>query len=119
MLTIRSETPAGDILPVLSSRDMASGVNAEALLTKDRLKLLQGDWWENTSWGNAVVELLKNTRFTETDQQTLASYLSSYIMETPGVQNVQDVEYSLDGRTFHYKCRIETDYGSAVIQYSV
>ena len=118
-MVIRPEDQNGDVLPVLASASLYTGINAEALLTKDRLKLLTGDWWENPAWGNAAVELLKTSRFTAADQQVLASYLSDYIRKTPGVRDVRDVQYFTDGRTFHYQCFIDTDNGSAAIEYNV
>lgn len=107
---------AGDVLPVLSSADLFRGVRAEAELAKDRLKLLTGDWWENPSWGNAVVEMLQESRFTEADRQTLTTYLSSYIRETPGVMDIRDMEYSMEGRQFRFACTVETESGSSVIR---
>ena len=76
---------AGDILPVLSSSDLLRGTMAVAQLVRERLALLAGDWWENPAWGNEVLEMLQDSRLTEADHQALASYLSSYIRETPGV----------------------------------
>ena len=118
-MILRPADDSGDILPVLSPSDLSRGVAANALLARDRLQLLTGDWWENPAWGNAVVEMLKETRYTDADQRTLASYLSSYIRETPGVLDVRDVKFSLEGRQFHYSCTIETDSGTAGLSYSL
>ena len=109
----------GDVLPVLVSASLLKGIRADQELVSDRLALLAGDWWENPSWGNAVIELLKENRYTETDQQALAAYLVSYIRETDGVLDVRDVSYSTEGRQFRYACVIETENGSAQIRYEV
>ena len=95
----------------------ASVVRAEKELVTDRLALLAGDWWENLSWGNAAVEMLKEFRFTEADLQAFASYITSYIRQTPGVADVKDVAFSMVGRQFRYDCTIETENGSANIHY--
>ena len=110
---------SGDILPVIASSDLLRNAEAVAVLVRDRLKLFAGDWWENSSWGNAIVEMLQETRFSESDQQTLASYLSSYIRETEGVLEVRDLDYSVDGRVFRFSCTIDTEDGVAVIDYEV
>ena len=118
-MVIRPVDESGDVLPVTASAEMFRGVRAEAELTLDRLKLLTGDWWENESWGNAVVDLMQESRFSEADQQTLASYLASYIRETPGVQDVRDMSWSVEGRRFLFVCTIDTEYGSAEISYEL
>ena len=63
--------------------------------------------------------MLKETRYTEADQRTLASYLSSYIRETPGVLDVRDVRFSLEGRQFRYSCTVETEEGTAGLRYEL
>ena len=111
---------SGDILPVLSSSALLRGAPAVARLVKDRLELLAGEWWENPAWGNAVVDMLRESRFTEADQQVLASYITSYIRETPAVQDVDDVTFSvIEGRRFSYSCTVVTDNGYAQIDFSL
>ena len=78
-----------------------------------------GDWWENPAWGNEVLEMLRESRLTEADQQALVSYLSSYIRETPGVQAVDDAVFSVEGKRFSYRCTILTEDGAADIDYSL
>ena len=110
---------SGDILPVLSAADLLRGGQAVAQLVRERLELLAGDWWENPAWGNEVLEMLQESRLTEADQQALASYLSSYILETPGVQKVEDVAFSAEGRRFSYRCTVLTEDSSAEINYEL
>ena len=116
-MVIRPSDASGDVLPVLSSADLLRGAPAAARLVRCRLELLTGDWWENPARGNEIVELLRESRITEADTRALASYLSSYIRETPGVREVRDVRFSADGRQIRYACTVDTDAGSAVIQY--
>ena len=109
----------GDVLPVLTSSSLLRDVPAEARLTQDRLELLSGDWWENLSWGNEIVDLLKESRLTEADTQALASYLSSYIRETPGVLDVRDVSFSGEGKEFSFSSTVDTEDGEAGIDYMI
>ena len=109
----------GDILPVLSSADLLRDVLAVARLVKDRLELLAGDWWENLSWGNGIINMLKESRLTEADTQAMVSYLSSYIRETPGVLDVRDAVGSVNGKQFSFSCTVDTEYGEAEIDYSI
>ena len=119
-MLLRSVDSSGDILPVLSSSDLLRGAPAVALLVRDRLDLLSGDWWENPAWGNEILTMLRESRLTPADVQPLSTYLTSYIRETPGVEDVQDVTFSVDGRCFSYQCTVITDDGGYTdIHYSI
>ena len=109
----------GDVLPVLTSSGLARGAEAVALLVKDRLDLLAGDWWEYPQKGNSILEMLQDSRLTEADRQALGTYLSSYIRETDGVQDVRDVVFSVQGRQFSFSCTVVTDNGQATVNYEV
>ena len=118
-MILRPVDASGDILPVLSSSALLRGAPAVARLVQDRLELLTGDWWENTAWGNSIIDLMKDSRFTEADAQALATYLTSYVRQTNGVKEVQDVTFSVDnGRQFSYQCTVVTEDGYAGISYS-
>lgn len=118
-MILRPTDALGDILPVLSPADLISGKRAEAELTGDWLNLFTGEWWENPSWGNEIIDLLRESRLTEADQQVLATYLSSYIRKIPGVQDVKDVKTFIENKQFHFTCEIETEEGSETIQFDV
>lgn len=116
-LTYRPIDASGDILPVTVVSDLLTGIRAETQLIRDRLNLLTGDWWENPEWGNGILELLKESRLTETDRQILANYLSDYIRKTPGVVDVREVKCSFEGGQFRYECTVDTGAGTARISY--
>ena len=118
-MIMRPADSSGDALPVTSARDLFRGAQAVAELVRDRLKLFTGDWWENPSWGNAAIDMLRETRFTEADQQTLAAYISSYIRETEGVLEVRDQEYSVAGGAFHFSCTVDTGDGEASVDFDL
>lgn len=116
-MVIRPVDESGDILPVLSASDLLTGVRAEAEGIRNRLKLLTGEWWENPEWGNGILEMLKDSRLTEADQQALANYVSDYIRKTPGVLDVREVKVSVENGRFRYACEIETTEDTAQINY--
>ena len=116
-MIIRPVDENGDILPVLVSASLLKGAGAVTRLVKDRLELLAGDWWENPAWGNAVVDMLRDSRLTEADTRALANYLTSYIRQTPGVLEVEDVSIALEGNIFSCSCRVDTEEGDARIDY--
>jgi hypothetical protein len=63
--------------------------------------------------------MMRSSRLTEADTQALANYITSYIRQTPGVLEVEDVAFSVEGKIFSYSCRVDTEDGSAEIDYSL
>ena len=118
-MILRPMDDTGDILPVLSFSELLSGASAVARLAEDRLNLYAGDWWENPSWGNRIIEMLREGRLTQADAQALATYLTDYIRKTDGVEEVREVCFSVEGRVFSYSCVVITEDGSATVQYSL
>ena len=116
-MILRSVDVNGDILPVLSSRALLSGPEAVARLVEYRLGLLVGEWWENIGMGFSILEVMRTSRITEDSTSALASMISAYIRETPGVQEVEDARFSVSGRRFHYSCRIRTAQSTATVTY--
>ena len=116
-MVIRPVDPSGDILPVLQGSAMLSGAEAVARLAEYRLNLYTGDWWENPSRGNEILELLKESRLTEADAQALSTYLSSYVRETPGVKDVRDQQSAVTDKRFSFSCTVDSEHGSASVAY--
>ncbi len=118
-MRIRPTDENGNVLPVLHTGEMFSGALAVASLVESRLELYAGDWWENSSWGNEVLRMLQEGRMTQADSQALSTYLTAYVRETPGVQDVTDVRFSVEGHRFGWSCTVLTEYGKAGIEFEV
>ena len=118
-MNMRPVDQNGDILPVLTNSELLTGARAVGELAGNRLNLLAGDWWENPSWGNRIIEMLREGRLTQADAQALATYLTDYIRKTDGVEEVRDGCFSVEGRGFSYSCVVITEDGSATVQYSL
>ena len=118
-MILRPVDDTGDILPVLSSSVLLSGARAVARLVEDRLNLYAGDWWENSTWGNRIIEMLRESRLTEAGAQAMATYLTSYIRKTDGVEDVREVRFAVEGRRFSYSCLVITVDGPAEFHYSI
>lgn len=114
---LRSVDASGDILPVLSSSDLLSGSEAVALLVQERLSLLRGEWWENPENGFFILDAMQMGRITEADASMLSSQISAYVRETPGVRDVVNVRFSVEGRKFSWSCEVLTKEGSAAMAY--
>ena len=52
----RNVDDSGDILPVTSPGDLASGSDAAAIGLADHLRMFTGEWWENPEQGNGIFD---------------------------------------------------------------
>ena len=118
-MRMRPTDENGDVLPVLHTGEMFSGALAVALLVESRLELYCGDWWENSSWGNEILRMLQERRLTRADAQALSTYLTEYVRETSGVQDVTDIRFSVEDHRFSWECSVLTEYGSASVSFEI
>ena len=108
----------GDVLPVLSTWDLIKGAEAVAQLVRDRLTLFIGEWWENSSVGFWILERFQYSRVSEQNASGLCSEIAGYIRGTPGVLDVVNIQFSILGRKINMSCTVNTEYGTADINYS-
>ena len=116
-MIMRPVDEQGDVLPVLSSGEALKGAEAVAALVRARLELTAGEWWEDPARGNATIDMLRESRFTEADGQALAAYLTGYIRRTPGVREVREAAFSAEGRQFSFSCAVETGDGTTQVAF--
>ena len=101
-MTSRNVDDSGDILPVVSPGDLASGSDAAAIGLADHLRMFTGEWWENPENGNGIFDLIAGERVTEKQVPALCSYLSSYVGSFPEVEEVTDVQGRVMNGVFSY-----------------
>ena len=118
-MRMRPTDENGEVLPVLHTGEMFSGALAVASLVESRLNLYSGDWWENPAWGNEILRMLQEGRLTRADAQALSTYLTEYVRETSGVQDVTDIRFSVEDHRFGWECSVLTEYGSASVSFEI
>ena len=118
-MRMRPTDENGDVLPVLHTGEMFSGAFAVASLVQSRLELYAGDWWENLAWGNEILRMLQEGRLTRADAQALSTYLTEYVRETSGVQDVTDIRFSVEDHRFSWECSVLTESGSASVSFDI
>ena len=116
-MILRPVDASGDLLPVLSSSDLLSGPEAVARLVQYRLSLLRGEWWENPENGFFLFDEMREGRITEAEASVVASQITAYIRETPGVRDAENVRFTVSGRRFSWSCEIRTEDGTAEVLY--
>ena len=107
----------GDVMPVLSSGDLLRGAEGVAQLVRDRLTLFIGEWWENSSVGFWILERFQYSRIIEQNASGLCSEIAGYIRGTPGVLDVENIQFSVADRKIWFSCMVKTEYGDAEIHY--
>ena len=116
-MILRPVAENGDILPVLSRKEMLSGPAATARLAEYRLTTYTGEWWENPEKGFPLLARMQEGRLPAGDPDALGNLITAYIRETPGVREVEDVRFSVSGRQFTYSCLVRTEEGTESLRY--
>ena len=116
-MVLRPMDASGDILPILKPGDTLTGAAAIARLAAHLLQLLAGEWWEDPRHGNEVLDMLAS-RMSASDLPAFSSYISTYILQTPGIVDVRDVSCSLTGRTASFRCTLVTESGEESLEYA-
>ncbi len=111
MMLCRPIDQDGDMTPVGAASQMVSGAQAVLEAVKSRLHLLLGEWWEDTSLGFVVPQLIFEGVRSEEGRTMLANYITAYIADTEGVTAVKDVTTKTEGRAMSYSCTVVTAYG--------
>lgn len=109
----RPTDSAGDMRPVPRREQMLDGTDAVLAAVYSRLRLLQGEWWEDSSLGFSIPAFLWEGVRTPTGPTMLTNYITAYIAQTPGVRSVINVDGTFASHHLHYQCTIVTDYGEA------
>ena len=113
-MTCRNVDASGDILPVVSPEDLATGTEAAAIGLADHLRMFTGEWWENPEAGNQIFDLVAGERVTEKQIPALCGYLSSYVMSFPEVVQVSDVQGTVVNGMFSYSATARMVSGETV-----
>lgn len=118
-MILRPVDANGDILPVLSRKELLSGPAAIAKLAEYRLTTYTGEWWENPKKGFPLLARMTEGRLPAENPDALGNLITAYIRETPGVREVEDVRFSVSERQFTYSCLVRTEEGSSSVSFSL
>ena len=88
----------------------------QAILT--RMKLLYGEWWENTDDGLPLFEKIFGVFVNDERKNAVDLIISGRISGTQGVQNIVRFESDFQNRTYSAQCVINTIYGEVTLYIS-
>ena len=107
----RRLTDTGDYVFGQGSLDYLSDADAAAQAVQTKLKLLLGEWWEDTQDGLPLFQQILLQRATAEGIQTVDLLIKQRILEVAEVTNVQIIRSGVKDRQYQADVVIETIYG--------
>ncbi len=86
---------------------------AQAILT--RMRLLYGEWWENTEDGLPLFEKILGTFGGAENKNAVDLIISERILGTEGVTEIISFESTFLNRIYSAQCVVNTVYGQATL----
>ncbi|WP_034437994.1 hypothetical protein [Clostridium ihumii] len=96
-------------------QNITYGKYAVAQAVETRLKLLKGEWWENTEEGLPLFQRILGTSGALNNLIIIDSLIKERIIKTPGVLAIKNFESTFENRKYSFYCNIETQYGDIEI----
>ncbi len=122
-IRVRALDANGDPLHGNGQRNFLSDIDAVRQIIVTRLKLFQGEWWENTNAGTPLFQQILGVSGAGKHPDAIALLLKQRILGTPyvlpgGVTNVQ-TSYNPTTRGFSFACSVATQFGALTISTNV
>lgn len=101
----------------LGQSNFLSDLNAVAQIIAQRLKLLQGEWWENTNDGLPFWQQIAGYRGGANNRQKIDLLIQQTIFSAPFVTGVTNVQSSYDSttRAYTFSAVVQTQFGAIVV----
>lgn len=92
-------------------------IDAVAQIIKQRLALLQGEWWADQSDGLPFWQSIAGYRGAGNNQQTVALLIQNRILETPYVNSITGLQTTYDPtkRAFTFYAVVQTQFGPVAV----
>ena len=116
-ITYRQVDANGDPIWGQGQANFVSDIYAVAQAIGTRLKLLQGEWWENVNAGTPVFQSMLGVGGSGKRPNAISLLIVQRILSTPYVRGVSSVvtSYNAATRAFHFSCQVQTAFGTITI----
>lgn len=96
------------------SGDFLQGTQAVAQAIKTKLKLFEGEWWENILDGLPLFQSILGQR---TPKQQIAYLIKKRILEVPNILEIKDVAfvYNSTTREYLFSCSVSTVFSQNIV----
>lgn len=107
--------------------DMVFGSGPNAFLTdleavtqsiRTRLKLLRGEWWERPQDGLPLFQRILGRPCTDAQRTAVDLILIDRITDTLHVTGTSNSQSWYEGRTYHFRCSVQTEFGETTVEVS-
>lgn len=101
--------------PVFGSgrNDFVTGVDAVAQAILTKIKLFQGEWWENLTEGTPMFQAILGTM--PANKEAIDRILSERILAVPNVISIEELYSAISNRIYSVIIRVNTLYGQVVV----
>lgn len=87
------------------------GTFAVAQAIKTRLKLLKGEWWEDTEEGLPLFQEILGKQGTKDNLYITDTLIKEKIIGTPNVTSITDFSSTYENRSYSFSCTVNTKFG--------
>lgn len=91
------------------------GTYAVAQAIKTRLKLLKGEWWENTEEGLPLFQQILGQPGTNENILIADNLIKERILDTQDVTSIESFKSNYSNRSYSFSCTVNTKYGTVSI----
>lgn len=96
-------------------QNLTYGIFAVSQAIKTRLKLLYGEWWEDTEDGLPLFEQILGKLSTTKDLTIVDSKIKERIIGTQDVISIEEFSSTCKDRRYSFECTVNTKYGNIPI----
>lgn len=99
-------------------QNLTYGIFAVSQAIKTRLKLLYGEWWEDTEDGLPLFEQILGKLSTTKDLTIVDTKIKERIIGTQDVISIEEFSSTCEDRKYSFECTVNTKYGNIPINNS-
>ncbi|SFU71288.1 hypothetical protein [Alicyclobacillus macrosporangiidus] len=113
----RKLSPTGDYTFGGNANDFYSGTTAVAQAIYTSLRLLQGEWWEDTSRGLPLFQSILGQPGTPEHVRAIDMLVQETILKVQDVVQIKSFQSSYANREYAIQsCIVQTKYGDVVLE---
>jgi hypothetical protein len=115
-ITVRSLGMNGDPLEGNGLNDFLSDIDAVGQIIGTRIKLFEGEWWENLQAGTPMFQSILGVE-NASQTQVISAILQSVINQTPYVLDIINLSctYTPSTRALSFYAEVLTQFGTVVV----
>lgn len=106
----------GDYTFGLGNSGFYTDADAVTQAIQTKLKMFQGEWWENTSDGLPLFQSILDTRGVPSNLSTVDLLVQNRITETPEVNSITAYSSSYKKGKYAASATVETIYGTVTVE---